>query len=334
MRPLRQRAVTVLCILVVIVAATLSAAILFLQWYALQACGNERGKNLDTSYTFMYDRYPVLRPWVDSLRHESALRDTFITTDDGTRLHALYLYADTATARTAIAVHGYTDNAVRMLHIAYLYHHDLHCNVLLPDLRYSGRSGGDHLQMGWKDRLDVLRWAAVADRLFAPADSLHTQMVIHGISMGGATTVCVSGEPLPDYIRCFVDDCGYTSVWDEFKSELSTQFGLPAFPLLHLADLATRLRYGWSFREASALRQIRKCTRPMLFIHGTEDTFVPTWMGDTLYAAHPGPKEYWHVPEVDHATAYLSDPEEYTKRIKKFVIPRLLPNFMPNLQSE
>ena len=62
----------------------------------------------------------------------NALRDTFILAEDGARLHALYLYADTLTAHTAVAVHGYTDNAVRMLHIAYLYNHDLHYNVLLP----------------------------------------------------------------------------------------------------------------------------------------------------------------------------------------------------------
>ena len=68
--------------------------------------------------------------------------------------------------------------------------------------------------------------------------------------MGAATTVCVSGEPQPPFVNCFVEDCGYTSVWDEYAGELKNQFGLPAFPLLHLASWATRLRYGWDFREA------------------------------------------------------------------------------------
>ena len=149
--------------------ALLAGGTLYLQWYALEAQGNERGKDLDASYAFMYEHYPFLSHWVDSLQRAEALRDTFIMADDGARLHALYLRADTLTPRTAIVVHGYTDNAVRMLHIAYLYNHDLRYNVLLPDLRFAGLSDGDHIQMGWNDRKDVLRWMDVADSLFAPA---------------------------------------------------------------------------------------------------------------------------------------------------------------------
>ena len=158
----------ILWIVLTLLVLTLTGSTLYLQWYALEAGGNERGKDLETSYAFMYEHYPFFSHWVDSLQRENALRDTFILAEDGVRLHALYLYADTLTAHTAVAVHGYTDNAVRMLHIAYLYNHDLHYNVLLPDLRFAGQSEGDHIQMGWKDRLDVLRWMEVANELFAP----------------------------------------------------------------------------------------------------------------------------------------------------------------------
>lgn len=30
----------------------------------------------------------------------------------------------------------------------------------------------------------------------------------------------VSGEPQPGYVKCFVEDCGYTNVWDQFSKEL------------------------------------------------------------------------------------------------------------------
>ena len=313
----------ILWIVLTLLVLTLTGSTLYLQWYALEAGGNERGKNLETSYAFMYEHYPFLSHWVDSLQRENALRDTFILAEDGVRLHALYLYADTLTAHTAVAVHGYTDNAVRMLHIAYLYNHDLHYNVLLPDLRFAGQSEGDHIQMGWKDRLDVLRWMEVANELFAPEGS-QTRMVVHGISMGAATTMMVSGEVehgqyQQPFIKCFVEDCGYTSVWDEFRGELKEQFGLPAFPLLHTASWLCRQEYGWDFREASALEQVKKCTLPMLFIHGDADTFVPTWMAYPLYEAKPEPKELWIVPGATHAMSYKDYPQEYTEHVKKFV---------------
>ena len=77
-----------------------------------------------------------------------------------------------------------------MLMIGYLYNHDLRYNVLLPDLHYHGRSEGRAIRMGWLDRLDVLRWMEAADTLFGG----NTQMVVHGISMGAATTMMVAGE--------------------------------------------------------------------------------------------------------------------------------------------
>ena len=34
------------------------------------------------------------------------------------------------------------------------------------------------------------------------------------------------------------EDCGYTSVWDQFSKELKEQFGLPQFPLMYTAAFA------------------------------------------------------------------------------------------------
>lgn len=306
-------------VILILIFALLAGCGLYLQWYALTAQGNERGKDLKGSYEYMLSTYPHIRNWADSLNQHKALRDTFITADDGTKLHALYAFADTATGRTAVIVHGYTDNAVRMLHIGYLYHHDLKYNILLPDLRFSGLSGGNHLQMGWNDRMDVLRWMDVANAVFSEKGICgQTQMVVHGISMGGATTMCVSGEPQQPFVKCFVEDCGYTSVWDEFAGELKKQFGMPEFPLLYVASLMTDWRYGWNFNEADAGKQVERCNLPMLFIHGDKDDFVPSWMGDSVHAHKAGAKEFWKTKGVEHAESYLKYPRQYTELVRTF----------------
>lgn len=300
------------------VSLTLAAAVaggsLYLIAYSLTP-GKEMAERNAASYEYMYAEYPFLRPWVDSLRRRGALRDTTITRPDGVRLHALYAAAPEPTDKTAVIVHGYTDNAVRMLMIGYLYNHDLGYNILLPDLCYHGESGGRAIQMGWKDRLDVLRWMDVANDLFGGS----TQMVVHGISMGAATTMMVSGEPQRPFVKCFVEDCGYTSVWDEFRKELKDQFHLPAFPLLHTANRLCQWKYGWNFREATALGQVAACRLPMLFIHGGADDFVPTEMVYPLYEAKPGEKELWIVPGAAHALSYRDNREEYTERVRNFV---------------
>ena len=151
-------------------------------------------------------------------------------------------------------------------------------------------------------------------------DSTQTQIVVHGISMGGFTTMCISGEKCPPCVKCFVEDCGYTSVWDEFASEMHNEFNLPAFPLMHTTSLLCKMRYGWAFDEASAIDQLKKSTLPMLFIHGDADVFVPYSMLDQLYAAKQhGYKEKYVAHGTEHARAYTNHPEEYTQRVESFV---------------
>lgn len=273
-----------------------------------------RGKDMKGSETFMRKEYPQLVSWLDSLKSTHALKDTFILAPDGIKMHAFYARASHPTTHTAIIIHGYTDNAIRMFHIGYLYNHSLDYNILLPDLRYTGLTEGDTIQMGWLDRKDVRQWIDVAPALFG--DSL--QAVVHGISMGAATTMMLSGDATPDYVTCFVEDCGYTSVWDQFSKELKGLFGLPPFPLLYTASWICQLQNGWNFHEASALSQVAKCRKPMLFIHGDNDDFVPTWMVYKLYEAKPEPKELWITEGVDHAHSYKLYPEEYTERVKTF----------------
>ena len=306
---------------VIALAAILLCAGYYMLGYALKPDGLvTRSRDIEGSLKYVAETYPDVGRWIDSLQTAGALHDLYIENDEGTLLHALYVPAADSTRHTAVIVHGYTDNAIRMMMIGNLYNRRLGYNILLPDLHGHGLSGGAEAQMGWLDRLDVLRWTEEANHLFGG----NTQMVVHGISMGAATTMMVAGEVehglhQQPFVKCFVEDCGYTSVWDEFSGELKNQFHLPAFPLLHVASALCRWEYGWAFDEASALEQVRKSTRPMLFIHGDADTFVPTWMVHPLYEAKPQPKELWIVPGAEHAVAYKENPEAYTERVRTFV---------------
>ena len=139
--------------------------------------------------------------------------------------------------------------------------------------------------------------------------------------MGGATTMMLSGETMPDGIQDmrFVEDCGYTSVWDEFAGQLKEQFGLPTFPLMYTTSWLCQLRYGWRFDEASAIEQVRKCRYPMLFIHGGSDTFVPTQMVNPLYEAKQGEKALWIADGAEHALSYREHKTEYIQKVRDFV---------------
>ena len=308
-------------LLAIIVATTLVAAIIGTAFYMLDyslGYAKEERKTADYWKKRMKDECPWTAEWQDSIYRHACIKDTFVNMPSQYKAHALYLLAPKATRKTAVIVHGYKVRAEGMLHIAYLYNHELGYNVLLPDLYGHGESEGDHIQMGWNDRWDVMKWAEVADEIFA--DDTTTQQVLHGISMGAATIMALSGEMTPAYILGFVEDCGFSSVWEEFSGQLQEQFGLPSFPLMNVTSLLCNLRYGWSFTEANQQKQVEQSTKPMLFIHGDKDTFVPYPMLARLYQAKTtGNKDIYVAEGSEHAKAYADHRKEYTRRVKEFV---------------
>lgn len=255
--------------------------------------------------------------WYDALKAEGLLKDTVVTGYNGYKVHAAYVPAakpETAEG-TAIVVHGYTDNHFVFLYLVRMYRDDFNYNVLFPDLQYHGYSEGPAAQMGWFDRYDVEQWAEIAHDIFK--DDF---MVVHGVSMGAATTMMMSGDELPPYIRAFVEDCGYSSVWDEFAANLKDSFHLPPFPVLHSANHVCKKRYGWSFKEASCVDQLAKCDRPMLFIHGDADTFVPfSHLQKNYDAKVNGYKEMWVTEGAVHAESFCKYPEEYKQHVHSFI---------------
>lgn len=275
------------------------------------------GKNISDSYPSLYERYPEVGVWCDSLKRTDALRDTFIVDEDGNRLHALYASAPEPTPNTAVIIHGFTNSSITVLYQGYMFNKKLKYNILLPDLYAHGLSDGEEVQMGLKDADDLMLWTDVADGIFG--NGHHTKMVVHGTSMGAATAMILSGKENKPFIKCYVEDSGYTSAWDEYKYQLGDMFGLPWFPLLNTCSLLCDIKYGWSFHEASPEEYVKKCSKPMLFIHSDNDTFVPSWMVHPLYEAKPGQKELWIVPGSPHTMAYHDYPEVYTEKVAAFL---------------
>ena len=129
-----------------------------------------------------------------------------------------------------------------------------------------------------------------------------------------------AGEVLPDNVKCIVEDCGYSSVWDEFRLQLKNVFRLPAFPLLNAASLVCQIKAGYDFKEASSVKQLQNAVVPMLFIHGDADTFVPFSMLDVVYeACASGEKEKLVVHDAAHGAAADTDPQLYWDTVTAFV---------------
>ncbi|MFR3924679.1 MAG: alpha/beta hydrolase [Collinsella sp.] len=156
------------------------------------------------------------RAWFKENRESSNL-----TADDGTELAAWYFAAPETTHNYAVCLHGYTDEPIGMARYVKRFH-DRGMNVLAPAARAHERSGGDYIGMGWPERLDIVAWI----EQIVQADPRRA-FCLWRID-GAATAMNVAGESLPANVKCIIEDCGYTSVWDEFSCSSRTCSACPA----------------------------------------------------------------------------------------------------------
>lgn len=257
---------------------------------------------------------------VDALEGDAAWfaehsEDRWLTSHDGLKLHALYLPQPEESHKYVVACHGYGSIPQYMGHAAVRFY-EMGFHILAPAARSHELSEGRYVGMGWPERRDIVAWANTIVEQDPQAE-----IVLYGISMGGATVMMTAGEAdLPPNVKCVVEDCGYTSVWDEFAGQLEEMFGLPTFPVLDVASLVTQFRAGFGFKEASSVEQLKKTSLPVLFIHGEEDTFVPYSMLDLVYEACASPeKERLSVPGAGHGEASWEDPELYWSTVERFL---------------
>lgn len=250
---------------------------------------------------------------IDRWWENSGYGEEYIKSSDGLKLHAFILEQPKPGKLWVICVHGYTGNAVQMTNFAKRFW-DRGYSLLMPNLRGHGKSEGSYIGMGWHDRKDIKLW--VDHILYRQADA---QVVLFGISMGAATVMMTAGEELPKNVIAAVEDCGYSCVWDEFAYQMKQLFRLPAFPLLHAANLISAWRAGYSLKQANAVRQLEKTRLPILFIHGEEDTFVPFFMLDKVYEASPAQKARYTVPGAGHGQASYVAGDMYWTKVFSFL---------------
>ena len=73
------------------------------------------------------------------------------------------------------------------------------------------------------------------------------QILLHGISMGGATVLMASGLDLPKQVKGIISDCGFTSPKYVFTHVLHTMYHLPAFPMIQISDKINKRKAGYGY---------------------------------------------------------------------------------------
>lgn len=186
-------------------------------------------------------------------------------------------------------------------------------SALVVDQRGSGRSEGKAITFGIKERKDCLSWINFVKQEMG-AD---TKIILTGVSMGAATVLMATAEPLPENVKGILADCGYTSPKAIIQIVLKNM-GLPVKLTYPLVKLGARLFGHFDLEEMSALEAMKGCKIPVLFFHGEDDDFVPSFMSRENYNACAAQKVLCTIPGAGHCLGYLVDQQQYLDTLNAF----------------
>lgn len=251
------------------------------------------------------------RTWVE----EQPFETMEIKSHDGLKLAGYFLQAKEKTNKTVVFSHGYLGRGSDMGLYGQYFYENLGYNVFFADARGHGQSEGDYIGFGWHDRLDYLDWLDVLLEKLGP----DTEFILHGVSMGAATVLMMSGENLPQQVKGIIADSPYSSVYELFAYQMKRMYNLPAAPILPTTSLVTKIKADYTLTEASALDQVKKATVPILYIHGNADTFVPTEMTKELFEQTKSKAEILLVDEAGHSESFVTAKEDYINKLNEFL---------------
>ena len=236
-----------------------------------------------------------------------------IVSHDGVPLVGHWIPQENA-RRVIIAMHGWRSSWGHDFGLIRDFWKKSGCSVLYADQRGQGESGGDYIGFGPIERYDCLDWVNWVTGRCGSGVPIY----LWGVSMGASSVLMASDLPMPGNVRGIVGDCGFTSphaIWKHVATNnLHMRFRLRGA----MANTMYRRKTQMDAAAFSTTDALSQTNIPVLFIHGTDDRFVPVEMTFENYKACHSPKKLLIVPGAGHCMSYFLEPERYETIVKEF----------------
>lgn len=201
--------------------------------------------------------------------------------------------------------------------IGYIYH-ELGYNILAPDMRGFGKSSG-HVALGVLESMDVYDWLLKLNNDYGAK-----HIVVHGLSLGGATVNYLSGidrflaegsvhvHPLSSleelHVAGLISDSSYIDM---------QQFARKSFLIRHGTGLPEE---GFDY-YSNAANSLCHASTPMMVIQGTGDSIVSPDNADKIAACMKTPPRCWKAERQEHVFVLLGRrTEEYRTEVREFLM--------------
>ena len=220
-----------------------------------------------------------------------------VTATESQLIHGWWMRANKPSDRVLLYLHGNSQNISANLNRANWFR-ELGFSVLLIDYRGYGRSQGN-----FPNELQVYQDAAVAWNYLHEKQKIPSgQIFIYGHSLGGAIAIDLAVKQ--PYAGGLIIESSFTSI----REMVDYQSIFSIFPV----DLILTQRF-------ESIKKLPNLKMPVLFIHGSNDSTVPAFMSESLYAVAPEPKKIITIPNAGHNNLVKVASYEYKKAVRSLI---------------
>jgi hypothetical protein len=219
----------------------------------------------------VYHPTPASQDW---LRPPAGVMDVELQLADGTPIHGWWFPHEGAKG-ALLYLHGNAGNLSHRRDTVAQMRRVLNENILIIDYPGYGKSGGSPSEAGCYESAEAAyKWLTEEKKV--PGE----RVILFGGSLGSGVAVELASRHKH---RALLLLSPFTSLPD---------VGASIYPWLPVR---------WLMRNRfDSLSRIASCTRPIFIVHGTADNVVPFHLGQKLFEAVQGPKQFVRVPGGGH----------------------------------
>lgn len=235
----------------------------------------------------------------------------------GAMLHGFWIDpAEPIAGRYMIMVHGHGHNMMGSLKYLPLFL-SRGFRILIYDQIHSGVSEGKYTTMGLVESQDL---SLIIDSLYQ-SENKPVLLGLLGESMGAATVLInICQDPRAHFV---IADCPYADLEEQLAYRLKYAYKLGRFPLMPIGSLISKMRAGFFWKQVSPIRDLVDNQGlpfvPVLFAHGSQDTYIPAAASKRLYDAKAGYRDLLLVEDAKHTESICKDSLTYDQAVSNLI---------------
>lgn len=247
--------------------------------------------------------------------NSSSFEEIYIESFDHLKLYGRFIKG--TNNEFIICVHGYKGSSTFCFCDKSSYYRQRGCNLLIIDNRAHGKSEGRYIGFGELDQYDVIKWIEYLNKRFE-----NPRIFLHGLSMGGATVIHCADKDIKN-VYGIIDDCGFDYGKRILQKCSKRIMGIHYFPLCSLALFWSKLIAKNDLKKSDGKEIVKHTNIPILFIHGTQDRFVPCQMSIDMYNNCASKKKLFLVKGAGHCGCYCLDQKGYEDALSEILDGKL-----------